>query len=200
MRGTECPPSASVKNVLDLGIDLNLWPWVWLIIGVAFVAVELTLLAGAFVLLPFAISAFAAALLGFYDVAIEVQWAVFIAGGSLLWVLLYKRVMKFAGESDLAPGVGADRLVGMSAIVTNDIDPDDTERRGRVKVEGEVWSALTNTATLIRQGTKVRISEIQGTRVLVTPVDAHDVTPPIGPPTMTPPPPPNTHPDSGNPS
>ena len=189
-----------IAAVLDLGIDLNLWPWVWLIIGVLFVAIELTLLAGAFVLLPFAVSAFAAALLGFYDVPIELQWAMFIAGGALLWVLLYKRVMKFAGESDLAPGVGAERLIGMSAIVTVDIDPDDTERKGRVKVGGEVWSALTETSTLLRKGAKVRISDMQGTRVLVTPIDAPNVIPPSGPPTKAPPPPPNTHPNSGNPS
>ena len=61
--------------MLDLGIDLNLWPWVWLGVGVFFAVIELTVLAGSFVLLPFAISAFAAALLGFYDVAIEIQWA-----------------------------------------------------------------------------------------------------------------------------
>ena len=177
-----------IAAVLDLGIDLNLWPWVWLIVGVVFVAIELTLLAGAFVLLPFAVSAFAAALLGFYDVAIEIPWAVFIAGGAIIWVLLYRRVMKFAGENELAPGVGADRLVGMSAIVIADIDPDDTDRKGRVKVEGEVWSALTENSGLIRTGTKVQISEIHGTRVMVAPVDAPRRPPPSGPPTMAPPP------------
>ena len=130
--------------VLDLGIDLNFWPWVWLFVGVFFAIIELTVLAGSFVLLPFAISAFAASLLGFYDVAIEIQWAVFIVGGAVLWVLLYKRVMKFAGDNETAPGVGANRLVGLTGIVTVDIDPDDMDRRGRVKVESEVWNALTH--------------------------------------------------------
>jgi membrane protein implicated in regulation of membrane protease activity len=180
-----------LSAILDLGIDLNIWPWVWLFIGVTFVIIELTVLAGAFVLLPFSVSAFAAALLGFYDVAIEIQWGVFIFGGAALWVLLYKRVMKFADENDLAAGVGADRLVGMTAIVTVTIDPDDTERRGRVKVEGEVWSALTNDGIAITNGSKVTVTEMHGTRVVVTPlIAAPPTTPPTGPPLQKPPPPP----------
>ena len=176
-----------VSAVLDLGIDLNLWPWVWLAIGVTFTIVELTLLAGAFVLLPFAVSAFVAALLGFYDVAIEIQWGVFIFGGALLWVLLYKRVMKFSGENEMSPGVGADRLVGMTAIVITTIDPDDTDRKGRVKVEGEVWSALTEGADKIAKGTRVQITEMHGTRVLVEPLSAGPMnTPPSGPPLQQP--------------
>lgn len=173
--------------VLDLGIDLNLWPWVWLAVGVFFAVIELTLLAGSFVLLPFAVSAFASALLGFYDVAIEVQWGVFIFGGALLWIVLYKRVMKFAGDNELSPGVGADRLVGMTAIVTATIDPDDTERKGRVKVEGEVWSALTNGSVKIAEGTKVRVTEMHGTRVMVEANTAPPMnTPPSGPPLQQP--------------
>ena len=141
-----------VSAVLDLGIDLNMWPWVWLAVGVTFAVIELTVLAGAFVLLPFAISAFAAALAGFYDVSIEIQWAIFIGGGAPIWILLYQRVMKFTGENEMSPGVGADRLVGMTAIVTATIDPNDTDRKGRVQIEGEVWSALSNSRLIITEG------------------------------------------------
>ncbi len=186
-----------LSAVLDLGINLNLWPWVWLAIGVFFAIIELTLLAGSFVLLPFAVSAFAAALLGFYDVAIEVQWGVFVFGGAVLWVLLYKRVMKFAGENEMAPGVGADRLIGLTAIVTAAIDPDDTERKGRVKVEGEVWSALTSGHVTIAEGTKVRVTEMHGTRVMVEAVAANPPnTPPSGPPLQNPNPNPSIPPPS----
>jgi membrane protein implicated in regulation of membrane protease activity len=186
-----------LSAVLDLGIDLNLWPWVWLAVGITFATIELTVLAGAFVLLPFAVSAFAAALLGFYDVAIEVQWGVFIFGGALLWVLLYKRVMKFAGDNEMSAGVGADRLIGMAAIATTTIDPDDTERKGRVQVEGEVWSALTSGHVTITKGTKVRVTEMHGTRVMVEvltnpPMNA----PPSGPPLQQP----SSKPHQGDPS
>jgi membrane protein implicated in regulation of membrane protease activity len=169
--------------VLDLGIDLNLWPWIWLGIAVFFALIELTVLAGSFVLLPFAVSALAAALLGFYDVAIEIQWLVFAGGGALLWIVLYRYSKTFAGDNELEPGVGADRLVGLQGIVTSPIDPDDTERRGRVTAHGEVWGATSHDGTAMAAGTHVRIVAVSGTKVVV---ESTDVVPPSTPPTAPP--------------
>ena len=76
--------------VLDLGIDLDAWPWVWISVAVLFALIELTVLAGSFVLLPFAVSAFIAALAGFYDASVEVQWAIFFFGGAALWVAFWR--------------------------------------------------------------------------------------------------------------
>jgi membrane protein implicated in regulation of membrane protease activity len=159
--------------VLDLGIDLNLWPWIWLGIAVFFAIIELTVLAGSFVLLPFAVSA----------LAIEIQWFVFVVGGGVLWVLLYRYAKKFAGNSELQPGVGADRLVGLTGIVTTAIDPDDTDRRGRVTAHGEIWGATSESGQPLALGTHVRIVAVSGTKVIV---ESTDVAPPSPPPTTPP--------------
>jgi len=172
--------------VLDLGIDLNLWPWIWLGVAMFFAIIELTVLAGSFVLLPFAVSALAAALLGFYDVAIEIQWFVFVAGGALIWVLLYRYAKRFAGDNELEPGVGADRLIGLAGIVTTAIDPDDTDRRGRVTAHGEVWGATSQNGNPLALGTHVRIVAVSGTKVIV---ESTEVDAPPSPPTSPPPPP-----------
>jgi membrane protein implicated in regulation of membrane protease activity len=156
---------------LDLGIDLDVWPWVWLTMAVLFAIIELTVLAGSFVLLPFAVSAFAASLAGFYDASIEVQWAIFVIGGGALWIMLYRYVRRFAASNDVAPGVGADRLVGLVGIVTTEIDPDDSDRKGRVTIQGEVWGALAAGDDGIPLHTKVKVLEMLGTRVVVTPVE-----------------------------
>ena len=181
--------------MLDLGLDLDVWPWVWLGIAVVFAVIELTVLAGSFVLLPFSISAFAASLLGFYGVAVEIQWFVFAVGGGVLWIILYRYARAFAGDNDTAPGVGADRLVGLTGIVTVAIDPDDTDRRGRVTTHGEIWGAISASGTTLPLGTRVRILEVSGTKVIVEPTDASapPTAPPIAPP-MTPPPPPSPPP------
>jgi membrane protein implicated in regulation of membrane protease activity len=185
--------------VLDLGIDLNVWPWVWLGIGVTFALIELTLLAGSFVLLPFAVSALFAALLGFYEVAIEIQWLVFIGGGGLLWIALYRYAKVFAGKSELAPGVGADRLVGLTGIVTAAIDPDDTERRGRISTHGEVWGAISETGRPLPVGTHVEILSVIGTKVVVRSTEPIEPTaPPSSPPSNPPPSPPSTPPNAPN--
>jgi membrane protein implicated in regulation of membrane protease activity len=156
---------------MDLGIDLDVWPWVWLIVAIGFALIELTVLGGSFVLLPFAASAFAAAILAYYDVSIEIQWAVFLAGGALLFIALARWARSFLKENQLAPGVGADRLVGRQGIVMVDIDPDDTNRRGRVNVDGEVWGALTTLERALPAGMKVRVLAMQGTRVIVEPLE-----------------------------
>jgi membrane protein implicated in regulation of membrane protease activity len=155
-----------LAEVLDLGIDLDVWPWVWLAVGVFFAVIELTVLAGSFVLLPFAISAFAASLLGFYDASIEVQWFVFIFGGGALWILFYRYAQRFAGNNEIAPGVGAERLIGLDGIVTTTIDPDDTDRRGRVAIDGETWGALSD-AGVLAEGAHVTVTDMAGTRVRV---------------------------------
>lgn len=171
--------------MLDLGIDLNVWPWVWLGIAVIFAFIELTVLAGSFVLLPFSVSAFAASLLGFYDVSIEIQWLVFAVGGAILWILLYRYAKHFAGENELEPGVGADRVIGLEGIVTTTIDPNDADRRGRVTAHGEIWGAISRSGAPLPRGTHVRIVEVNGTKVIVE--STEDATHP--PPSASPPPP-----------
>lgn len=162
--------------MLDLGVDLNAWPWVWLSIAVIFALLEVTLLGGSFVLLPFAVSAFAASVLGFYDVAIEVQWAVFVLGGAAMWIGFYRWAKTFLRTNVLPPGVGANRLVGMVGIITVPIDPTDVSRPGRMKVAGETWSVTAHDDGALGAGTKVRITSIQGTRAVVEPVRAEDPT------------------------
>lgn|GEM_PF-577679 len=184
--------------MLDLGIDLNLWPWVWLGVAVFFALIELTVLAGSFVLLPFAVSALGAALLGFYDIAIEIQWLVFLGGGGVIWVVLYRYLRRFVGDNELQPGVGADRLIGLAGIVTTAIDPDDTERRGRISAHGDVWGATSENGRPLAKGVHVRIVSVTGTKVSVESIDVvPPATPPTTPPSSSPPPaPPSSSPSS----
>lgn len=158
-------------GILDLGLDLDVWPWVWLAVAVVFALVELTFMGGTFVLLPFAASAFVAALLAFYDVAIEVQWAVFVFGGAVLFFLAYRWVRKFLDAHALPVGVGADRLIGLKGYITAAVDPTDTSRRGRVQIEGEVWGAITTDGSTLDVGQSVTVTEVIGTRVVVAPVE-----------------------------
>jgi membrane protein implicated in regulation of membrane protease activity len=157
--------------MLDLGIDVDAWPWIWLAVAVIFAIVELTFLGGTFILLPFAASAFVASLLAFYDVAIEVQWATFVFGGALLFFLLYRWARRDL-VNELPVGVGADRLVGMIGVVTTEIMPHDTDRQGRVSLAGEVWGALSDAEEALPTGTRVRVTSMRGTRVVVVPVTA----------------------------
>lgn len=164
------------EGVLDLGIDLNVWPWVWLVVAVLFALIELMVLGGSFVLLPFALSAFLSSLLAFYDVRIEIQWSVFVFGGAALFAVSIRWLRRFVNDNDTPPGVGAYRLVGMTGIVTETISHDDAARHGRVNIAGEIWGALAIGARTIEPGTHVRITMVQGTRVIVEPIQSDIVS------------------------
>lgn len=168
-------------GVLDLGIDLNAWPWIWLVTAVVFALIELTVVGGSFIILPWAMSAFVAAILAFYDVQIEIQWAVFVFGGAILFAILYRWAQGFMREHTMEPGVGADRLVGLVGIVTATIDPADTDRRGRVTVESEVWGVV-EPPRAFAPGERVRITGTKGTRVIIEPAGSDD-NDSSGPPT-----------------
>jgi membrane protein implicated in regulation of membrane protease activity len=165
--------------MLDLGIDLDVWPWIWLTVAVMFALIELTLLGGSFVLLPFAASAFVASLLAFYDVAVEIQWAVFVFGGAFAFWAFARWARRHLLER-LPVGVGADRLVGMAGTVTVAIVPGDTTRAGRVSLDGEQWGALTDGTNTIPTRARVRVVEMRGTRVVVEQIANGRL--PLGPP------------------
>jgi membrane protein implicated in regulation of membrane protease activity len=160
--------------MLDLGIDLDAWPWIWLGAAVVLALIELAVVGGSFIILPWAVSAFVAAILAFYDVPIEVQWSVFVFGGAILFFVMYRWAQRFVRDTPRQPGVGADRVVGLTGIVTTEISPDDTDRKGRVTIDGEVWGALAHGDGGIAAGSRVTVLAMKGTRVVVTPLTADD--------------------------
>ena len=157
---------------LDLGIDIDVWPWVWLGTALLFALVELAFAGGTFLLLPWAASAFIAAILAFYDVPIEIQWGVFVGGGAVLFFALYRWARKFVNDAPNTPGVGAERLVGLTGIVVAAIQIDDVDRRGRVRIGSEEWGAISDADVVIDEGAKVRVLDMRGTRVVVEPLTA----------------------------
>ena len=60
----------------------------------------------------------------------------------------------------------ADRLIGMEGVVIVPVNP--VEGKGQVKVEGQVWSAKSESA--IEEGTTVKIRAIEGVKLIVDPV------------------------------
>ena len=60
----------------------------------------------------------------------------------------------------------ADRLIGMEGVVIVPVNP--VEGKGQVKVEGQVWSAKSESA--IDEGTTVKIRAIEGVKLIVDPV------------------------------
>lgn len=143
------------------------WLVIWLAAAVFFAVGEMTS-PGSFFLLPFAVGAAAASLGSLIGVGLLLEWVVFlvISCGALLALRPLARRLDRDGEDH---GIGARRLIGQSAVITQTVPEGDL---GIARVQREDWRAESLDGSAIPEGTRVRISDLQGTRVVVSVVDA----------------------------
>lgn len=159
--------------------------WIWLVLAVLFVVGEMSS-PGSFFLLPFAAGALVASGIAFVTDNFVLQLAVFvvISGGTFAGMRPLARRLDRAGTDR---GIGSRRLIGQEALVTSAIPEGDL---GIVKVQREDWRAESVDGTPIAEGTKVRVAEVEGTRVLVAPIESAPSSTPA--PTLPPDTPPTT--------
>ncbi len=149
------------------------WAAIWLAAAAAFGIGEI-LIAGSFFLLPFAAGALVASVVSLLGLHILISFLVFVvvSAGSFFGMRPFARRLD-ANAPEVA-GIGANRLLGANGVVMAPISatPGDA---GLVKVGAEEWRADTREGVTISAGTKVRVIEVQGTRLLVEPADVDDV-------------------------
>lgn len=99
-----------------------------------------------------------------------------LLGASLplqLWVFVIVSLVALAVTKPLVNkklrreriSTNADRIIGMKAIVTEDITPD--KFAGKVKVGGQEWSAVTSDGEIISAGDTVTVEKIDGVKLVV---------------------------------
>lgn len=144
------------------------WRWIWLGVAVLFGIGEMAS-PGSFFLAPFAIGAALAAILAFAGVDLAWEWIAFVAVSLGAFVALRPLAKRLNDEPSPA-GVGSRRLIGRVAVVLEEITPSTT---GMVRVDHEDWRAESADRAPIPAGTEVRVTEVEGTRVIVTPTKEH---------------------------
>ena len=70
----------------------------------------------------------------------------------------------------------ADRVIGQTALVTEDID--NLQGKGRVSISGADWTARAQEDRPIPAGSKVRVLRIEGVKVIVVPADTQEPSQP----------------------
>jgi membrane protein implicated in regulation of membrane protease activity len=147
------------------------WRWIWLIAAAVFAIAELAV-PGTFFMLSFAAGAIAAAVASFAGLSPVGGWLVFVGVTAAALVVLLpigrrmNRTVPGTGN-----GVGADRWTGRRAVVIGDI-PGGVHATGLVRIEREEWRAESADGSPVDAGTEVRVLRVDGTRVVVAPVDA----------------------------
>ncbi len=111
----------------------------------------------------FAVGALAALFATALGAGLWLQITVFLGVSALALALFKPLSSKF-----LKPRVSAtnaDRVIGSAALVTETID--NTQAKGQVKVNGQVWSARSAQDIVIPAGTDVKVLRIEGIKVIV---------------------------------
>jgi membrane protein implicated in regulation of membrane protease activity len=152
-------------------VDLNspeTWRWIWLAAAVVFAVGEIAV-AGSFFLLPFAGGAVAAAGVALLGGSVALSWLVFVVLSAAFAAVLRPLAHRLDRSSPRS-GIGANRWVGRQATVLRDIPggPGDT---GLIRLDREEWRAESEMGVPIRAGSTVLISRVDGTRLVVLPLE-----------------------------
>ena len=144
------------------------WRWIWLAAAVLFGIGEMAT-PGAFFLAPFAIGAVVASALAFADVPLAAEWIAFVglSVAALVGLRPLARRLDREGGSD---GIGSRRLIGREGTVLEAIEPG---HLGLVRINREEWRAESSDRAPVPAGAAVTVTEVEGTRVIVTHTKEH---------------------------
>ena len=139
---------------------------IWLIIaGVALIVEIMTV---GFLVFWFGVGALLAMIVSFFTSNIIIQTTVFIITSTILIFATKPFVKKFSkDENSIKTNVYS--IIGKTGIVTEKIDP--IHSKGQIKVDGEVWSAISDSNTIIPENSKVEILEVKGVKAIVSPLN-----------------------------
>lgn len=139
---------------------LSPWAW-WLILsGVLFIIEIITI--SFFAFWP-AIGALAAAITCIFTNNIVIQSSVFIVVSTLLIIFMKPIAKKLFKTKDVSMNNKA--VIDKNGIVVQEID--NLNSKGQIKVNGELWSAISEDDEVIKKGTTVIVKDIQGVKLLV---------------------------------
>lgn len=139
--------------------------YIWLIAAGIFFLVEIATVG--FLIFWLGIGALFAMITSFICDSIFIQTAVFVFTSVILILLTKPLINKWIKNSKTIVTNSAS-LINKLGIVTIDINS--LEGVGQIKVDGEIWSAKTETNDIILKGTKVKILKIDGVKLIVSPI------------------------------
>lgn len=145
------------------------WRWIWLGAAVVFGIGEMAT-PGAFFLAPFAIGAVVAAALAFGDVSLSIEWVAFVGVSLVAFAGLRPLARRLDRDAVASDGVGSRRLIGRRGVVLEAIEPG---HLGLVRIDREEWRAEAADRATVVVGAPVLVTEVEGTRVIVTPTEEH---------------------------
>ena len=137
---------------------------VWIILAVLFLVIELVTVG--MVSLWFMIGSLAALLAAAVGAGPWLQILLFLLVSVACFALLYPKLKSFVGRN--RQPTNADMVLGKTCVVTQRID--NLTDSGAVSVGGKTWSARTVNGETAEVDSLVRVEQIQGVKLIVSPL------------------------------
>ncbi len=133
--------------------------FIWILLGVLFSITEIfTATFGALII---GIGAFVAAFLAYINVSVTYQLLLFSVSAVVATMVIVK-VLKTKNKAFRKTFI--DDIINNICYVVEDIKKDGV---GKIKVNGEVWLAVSEGGVFIPKGERVKIIKIEGTKLIV---------------------------------
>jgi hypothetical protein len=133
--------------------------WLWLVLGLVLVGIEL-LTPGGFFVIFFGAAAILLGVLGGLGLSgpMWLQWLLFSALSILSLVFFRAPLMRRfrLGEST---GPAVDTLVGEVGVV---VEPPGADGYGKIELRGATWTARNSGATPLTKGARCRVTRVEG--------------------------------------
>lgn len=140
-------------------LDMMVWVWLGVTALAAFVEAVTMTLVSVWCVVGGLVAVFAA----YFGASVPTQLLLFLGVSILTAAVVRPLAKKYADPHKVA--TNADRLLGMEAKVTEDID--NARSSGAVYVDGKTWTARSADGAVIPAGTQVKVQKIEGVKLLV---------------------------------
>ncbi|KKP24407.1 MAG: hypothetical protein SZ59_C0002G0253 [candidate division TM6 bacterium GW2011_GWF2_28_16] len=146
--------------IYDIIFNFEQLGYFWLLIAILFLFLELAT-PGLFFFITFSIGSVLAGVMAFLGYSFFIQ-CISLITGFLVSFLIFKKYLKVT-ENKRVP-TNTDALSGKTGIVVKKINKNNS---GLVKVEGEVWAAISQNSGEILENTTVNIIAVKGNKLIV---------------------------------
>ncbi len=133
----------------------------WIVLLVVLIIVEAV--TAQLVTIWFAAGAAAALIAELCGLQQWLQWVIFIAVSAVTLIATRPLVRKVTNKT--VQPTNADRCIGQTAVVTEDID--NVEGKGQVHVNGVTWTARSSDGSVFRKDERVTVEKIEGVKLIV---------------------------------
>lgn len=133
---------------------------IWLIIFIILIFIELITVG--LVSIWFAVGSLVSFIISYFTNSLFIQLSVFIAVSVLVLIFTRPLIKKYFSKNIIKTNVN--KLIGEIAIVLEDVTK---TNMGKVKIDGQIWSALNSEKGKIKKDEEVEVLSIEGVKLIV---------------------------------